>query len=173
MYEYYSGKGFEYENNQVVFNFKKPPNSKGQCYKDKAIRHFADLLTNTRWPPDSAITAAATSKPSSSKDYDDRLDRVLRLFSQSASIPVLKCFDALHSTVPAHQSTCFRTPDIAALNIQLLKFSLPENTKTLFILDDVITTGSSFIAMKNMVKEKFPTLNVCGIFLAKANRIKE
>lgn len=173
-YEYYSGESYEYENNQIVFNFKKPPDANGQIYKTEAVRHFAQLLIDTNFPSNSAITAAPTSKPSNSPMYDSRLEDVLKIFSTSVnSVPVLKCFDAVQETVPAHLAESGRSPKLAAQNIRLLNFNLPENIRQLFILDDVITTGSMFIAMKNLLLKNFPNLQIYGIFLAKAIRLNQ
>ena len=174
IYEYYSGQGFDYKNNQIVFNIKKPLDANGQSHKKNAIRQFAQFLIDTKWPANSAITAASTSKPSSSPNYDARLEEVLSILKNSQNaIPIIKCFDAKNEITPSHISGLTRNPYTASQNIQLLNFNLPSNIKTLFILDDVITSGSSFIAMKNLLKGKNPTLQVCGLFLAKATKTQQ
>ena len=54
-----------------------------------------------------------------------------------------------------------RDPDVIIEFLQLIDF--PLSTQTIFLIDDVMTTGSTFKASKKKLLEKYPRLNVKGL----------
>lgn len=69
------------ESNQLIFNFKKPitkRNSTEWCYKKHSIRKFSTELSALNIPIQSVLIPAVTSNPRNSKNFDSRLEDVIK-----------------------------------------------------------------------------------------------
>ena len=90
------------------------------------------------------------------------------------NVTVLEFVEQVASTEAVHLSDAKRpTPEQLQKNYRILSdFSLPPTIDAVIILDDVLTTGSHFKAIKNMLLEKYPNLSdvICGLFIAKVIR---
>ena len=44
---------------------------------------------------------------------------------------------------------------------------LHSTTRTIAVVDDLITTGAHFVAVRNKIREAFPTTKIVGLFIAR------
>jgi hypothetical protein len=170
--EYTAGEGHAYsETNQLILNFKKSPDRRGTSqwhYKEQAIQQAARIFR-------AAIKASAEvtfvpippSKIKGDPLYDDRMLRLLQATCENRYTDIRELLIQHQSTEPAHRSTQRLSPDeLAAL------YSIDENLTapapaTIFIVDDVLTTGSHFKAAKNLLASRFPDARIIGLFIAR------
>ncbi|MGK9453262.1 hypothetical protein ACSSZE_18735 [Acidithiobacillus caldus] len=161
----------------MIFNFKKPVDRKGTLeyeYKTKAINAVADLLRNEI---NEEVIKACTfvpippSKAKSDPLYDDRLLQSLRLVNQGIDVRELILLSL--SCKPHHEHTFGErrpTPQ-QLLNLYTINESEAQTPvkPTIVLFDDILTTGSHFVACKNLLNERFPTANIIGLFIGRAN----
>lgn len=166
--EYFEGGYGACDENQLVFNFKKPITAKGAYYRSKAIEQYAQYLSKLPFHPGCMVVPAYTSNPRSSPQFNDRLDRTVTRFNQlRPEIPYCFGLDAVSSTNPVHESNSSRNPADLIKNISVnIQPNILNGIDTIVIVDDVITTGGHFIAMKMKIHEIYPHIKVNGVFLA-------
>ena len=172
-FEYYTSKDFvDHPNNSIVLNFKKDikhRNSNHWHYKKEAINYFASLLVNTPFGNDRLLLAAPTSKRRDSEDFDSRNDEVLKIVNEVSEIPVSFNLETVKDIIPAHFQDGFRKPENYSHLYSFTPFEkIPE---IVYIVDDVITSGSHFVVWRNLIKQFHPTVEVRGFFLARAVNI--
>lgn len=160
--------------NQQIFNIKKPMDRKGRSewrYKEKAIDRFANdlagfLIENEFSLYDSVMVAIPPSKTRNNPEYDDRIVRVIQQASHIANVDWLDPFDAVKDSDPAHcggqRSVSFTTSNIVFNE----DYSLLRSYDICLIIDDVLTSGSHYVACKNKIKELNPEIEVLGVFWA-------
>lgn len=173
--EYHSGLGYGHsEVNQDIINYKKPlteqyRNSIG--YKYQAIDKFAgiirDILNENFDIRNVSIVPIPPSKKRDHLEYDDRNIRLLNTaFPQNESI--LDILDVKESVEAHHLTQGGRPhPDDLKMNYVLngpIALIKPE----VILFDDLITSGSHFVASKRFLCENFPKIQtVEGLFLAR------
>lgn len=174
-YDHIEGGYSQSRANQLVFNLKKPLTRRGKGdwhYKIEAIRAFAENLASLmvrvqKSPLSISLIAMPTSKNRHSVDYDDRIVQVVKQTSDQTDIPWLDCFETIVDTQPVHlggtrSATAIR--DNLALNDSAEQLA---NCDACVLVDDVLTSGSHFIACKELLKSAYPHLQVVGAFWAK------
>jgi hypothetical protein len=170
--EYTAGEGHAYsETNQLILNFKKSPDKRGTPqwqYKERAIQQAARIFR-------AAIKASAEvtfvpippSKVKGDPLYDDRMLRLLQATCEGRHTDIRELIIQQQSTEPAHQSARRLSPDeLAALYSIDEKLAAPA-PGTIFVVDDVLTTGSHFKAAKNLLAGRFPDARIIGLFIAR------
>lgn len=160
--------------NQQIFNIKKPMDRKGRSewyYKEKAINRFANdlagfLIENKLSLYDSVMVAIPPSKTRDNPEYDDRIVQVIQRASYIAGVDWLDPFDVVKDSDPAHcggeRSLSFTTSNIVFNG----NHSLLRNYNICLIVDDVLTSGSHYVACKNKILELNPRMDVLGVFWA-------
>lgn len=174
-YDHTEGGYSQSRANQLVFNLKKPLIRRGKSdwhYKIEAIEAFAENLASLlvrvqRSPLSISLIAMPTSKNRQSDDYDDRIVQVVKQASDQTGIPWLDCFETLADTQPVHlggtrSATAIRNN--LALNDSAKRLT---NYDACMLVDDVLTSGSHFIACKELLKSAYPHLQVVGAFWTK------
>lgn len=172
--EYTAKAGYHYsELNQLIFNFKKDMSKKGLPewrYKVSAISYIAKLLydcpplmeINYTWVP------VPSSKIEAEDDHDDRLWQTLcELQSKKSDLDIRKLVLASKNRLSAHAgggSRCV-TDHMENWAVDTIK-ALP-SFNGIIIFDDVITTGASFKAAKNLLRSHFPGKHIVGIFIGR------
>lgn len=176
--EYTSGQGFGYsEFNQLIYNLKKDPsrrhsNPQEYRYKERAIITVADCLARTIKPEflESKITLVPIppSKTKAHPSYDDRILRICNGIVASIETPdvceLIQCGKDIDAT---HSDDHKPKPGELKKTYNLI---CPQGYKPrdiVFLLDDVLTTGTHFRACKEMILEAFPSVVVVGIFVAR------
>jgi predicted amidophosphoribosyltransferase len=74
------------------------------------------------------------------------------------------------STEASHVSASRRRPTDIEANLKVNKKLLAPVPKSIFVFDDVLTTGAHFVAAREVLKEQFPEAKITGIFIARTIR---
>lgn len=170
--EYTAGAGHAYsETNQLILNFKKSLDKRGTAqwpYKERAIHQAAQIL-RAAIKPGAPITFVPVP-PSKSKDdplYDNRLVRMLQAVCAGRQQDVRELIVQEHSLEAAHLAAARPTPEDLIANYRLDEELVTPAPQTLWIVDDVLTTGCHFKAVKRVLANRFPDLPIVGLFLAR------
>lgn len=169
------------EINQLIANLKKSVLKKGSgeyYYKINAIKSCAEYIGRFIEANKNSNIIIIPVPPSASNDnelYDDRMMEIATLAAcGQRNAAVYEFVEQVHSTEAVHSSNASRlTPKQLKENYRVVPgFSLPSNIDAVFILDDVLTTGSHFRAIKDMLLEECPHLSnkIYGLFIAKVIR---
>ena len=175
--EYTARKGYQFsETNNLIFNLKKPMDRRGQPgwqYKKHAIeeagrqmRMALDAL-NPKWLSTATLVPMPPSKVKSDPMYDDRLMQMLQVLGTGIHPDVREMIVQRESIEAAH-STEVR-PRIQGL---LANFSIDEALvdpppHAIGLIDDVLTTGSHFKAAQYLLRSRFPSIKIYGLFVAR------
>ncbi|MEZ5307996.1 MAG: hypothetical protein R2684_12695 [Pyrinomonadaceae bacterium] len=182
--EYFSGQGYGYSpTNNLIHNLKKSPSRRGKPewkYKLHAIETVADWIASVDdllWDdPNSLWIPVPPSKSIEDKDYDDRLVKILESlkrkstsFSFSELITVKESIEGSHNLADGMRPR----PEDHLENFVVDETLILPEPKTVFVFDDVITTGSHFRAVDTLLRKKFRNTVVYGIFVARAVRLAQ
>jgi len=172
--EYTARKGFGFSStNHLILNLKKKMDRRGRPewrYKEQAIQTAAQAF---RASLNDAVRRSFTFvpvPPSRAKTdplYDDRLAQMLRGIWPGLPIDLRELIVQPQSTEAIHDSADRPTP-----NQLVARYVLDDNLRnptpqTIAVVDDVITTGSHFVAVRSMLREAFPTARIMGLFIAR------
>jgi len=159
------------EANQLISNFKKPPERRGRPewhYKEQAIAQFAREIASIDNLEEFLVTCIPCSTSRQDPAYDPRLDdtlRVLKNLRPNVAVEFLLSFQ--ENMTPAHHGG-IRNPDIIYAN---LAWSRTRSTLTnIVVVDDVLTSGAHFKACKRMIIENITNAHVVGLFWARTVR---
>jgi len=167
--EYTSRRGYSYgETNSLISNLKKTIDRRRTPewkYKGSAIMQLAEELRRTvdhvgfTWVP------VPPSKAKSDPLYDDRMLRVLQGAFPQGDIRELVLQTA--STPAGHTTDDSKPPpsDLAAK--YRIDRSLGRPQPRIAVFDDVLTTGSHFKAMQQVLTAAFSGVAVYGLFIAR------
>ena len=163
--EYISGGGYQASlANDLISNLQKPrstENTQQWQYKIGAAHQFARELSGVI--PDAATVACIpSSKQLDDPQYDPRLDMTMRELSRiKSSVIVERPIVRRRSGTPLHEGAA-RSVDGIYRRLEWAGFkNVPPY---LILIDDVITTGSTFKACQRHVHENHPGLPVIGLF---------
>ena len=171
----YTSKGgySESTTNEAIINFKKKMNRREESdwkYKGQAIHGCAcafrvainafefDTMTFVPIPP---------SNIKSDPLYDDRLIKMLQHVDPSHNLNVMECVVQIENTRSSHKSENRLSPTEIANVYKFRKFPNRPRPKLIAIVDDVLTTGAHFKAMKDILLNQFSNVKVIGFFLAR------
>jgi pyrimidine operon attenuation protein/uracil phosphoribosyltransferase len=112
------------------------------------------------------LLAGVTSKPRCNENFDPRLDRVVKTVHDINNVNKSFNLDLYQEEIPVHEADGKRHPNKLIPNIKFTPFDF--EPKRVVIVDDVLTTGSHFIAWKEVIKKIYPDIEVIGLFFAKA-----
>jgi|SRR5579883_527817 hypothetical protein len=172
--EYTARKGYAFsETNQLILNFKKSLSTKGSAqwrYKQAALDRAAAVLQvalRGAWLDIVTLIPIPPSKAKSDPLYDDRIGRLARAIRISPAVDVREMIVQSQSTTAVHDSESRPTPDELAKLYSFDPVLVSPVPRQIGLLDDLLTTGCHFKAAKKMLNEKFPSVRVTGIFLAR------
>ena len=178
--EYTSKQGFNYgKTNDLISNLHKRPSKWKDTptvwrHKTKAIVQVAQeffKVLPTEWVGQMTFVPIPPSKIRSDPDFDDRMWKVLEKLDS-----LVQCNFDFRELVCAKESmkgshAC--EPGDRATPIELYKNYLIDEDKTtplpriICVIDDVLTTGSHFKAMKRILSERFSGIQIIGVFIAR------
>lgn len=170
--EYTAGRGFAHSStNQFIYNLKKSVERRGLpdwVWKVRAIQQGASVLRDSLNP---AFLASATFVPvppsriASDTLYDDRMTQVLKLLGQNVDVRELVVqSEGMHD---AHTAQHRPGPNALYQNYEIRTSLVEPIPSQVAVVDDVLTTGAHFKAMKRILEETFPDAPVVGLFLAR------
>lgn len=171
-FEYTAEKGYTYSpTNELILNFKKKVDKKGEGhykYKGEAIRKIAGLFSHLSQNSIDKSTFVPTP-PSKSKTnplYDDRIVQSLKIGLSSKNPDIRELVIQTVDTVESHVSG---KRDVLALEkiLEIDEGLTADIREYIVIVDDVLTTGCHYIAMKNVLLTRFPKAKIIGIFIAR------
>lgn len=176
--DYTSRAGYGHSQaNQLVFNFKKPMDRRGfpgWHFKTTAIRQIGDLFAQTLSQSKRELTLVPVppSKVPEHPDYDNRLLLMLTHVKKTVGqvVDVRELVTQTQNRAAAHESP--NRPNVEEL-IELYRIDELKSAgvrDTVVIVDDVLTNGTSFRAMKTVLSAKFPNSAIIGLYLARTVR---
>lgn len=160
----------ESESNNLLHNFKKPIDLKGQApwrYRNRAVNNFATKLSNISnlKQENLIVIPAPTSKKRASSIFNDRIDATVeKLKEHCPNIKIEYAFDAKDDVLESHRGGSRNLDDIKD-NIEWLGLS-EEPSSIIVFIDDTLTTGAHFRVCKEMILSHYPNVRVIGVFLA-------
>lgn len=168
--DYTPRKGFDHsDTNQFVSNLKKPVRFRGQYpwrYKQQAIRIGGQLIAHTL-NRDAAqrvvLVPIPPSKPADHPEYDDRMSR---LCNGAAPFQTSELLSTVEAREPAHHQDGGRSVEAVYETLQLHEDRYC-GQPICVLVDDVLTTGSSFRASQQKLLELEGVEQVIGIFMAR------
>jgi hypothetical protein len=172
--EYTARAGFAYSaaNNRMQ-NLKKPVDRRGKAewhYKEEAIRTYGQMLREALNPEFLAVATIVPVPPSKRRNhpgYDDRLVKILAEAGGDASLDVRELVTMRLDLDPAHVRDDPRSIDGLRQAFQIDPNLLAPKPSVVAVFDDVLTTGAHFAAMKQLLRQHFADVPICGIFLAR------
>jgi hypothetical protein len=173
--EYQAGKDYRAgATNSLISNLKKSPTLRGTAqyqYKEHAIRTAGNALAGpfraSRGGP-FTIVPTPPSKEQTDPEYDDRIVQIARIMIAGTTSEVRELvrqtasYDASHAAGGGHR--------MSAAELMAIYEIAPDEPKPrdiVFVLDDMLTVGSHFRAMKDTILARFPGKRVVGLFIAR------
>lgn len=172
--EYTAREGYAFSpTNQLIVNFKKPMDRQERpewYYRQRAILQAAtafrvalddrdlDSITFVPIPP---------SKAKSDPLYNDRLIRMLHAIRAEPPLDIRELIVQTRSVPAVHESETRLTPlELQAIYEVDLRLTEPTPSE-IAIVDDVLTAGAHFKAVKAILEGTFPGVRIIGLFLAR------
>jgi hypothetical protein len=170
--EYTPQKGFNHSpGNQFILNLKKSPSKRGTWeynHKIWAISEAATTLRDTLpddWLENATFVPIPPSKMRDDPEYDDRMTQILQ---QIGPINISEFVYQVESMEKTHNMGDNRhsLQDIID-NYEIDEDQVDEEPDHIVIVDDVVTAGKHFRAMRHVLENRFPNATFSGIFLAR------
>ncbi len=177
--EYTTGAGYNEPSgiNQAVFNLKKKPsiresNPAAYQYKGEAIRLIARCMAKLLKPEviQNTITLVPIppSKVMSDPDYDDRMLQICNQMTEIAGGgDVAELLVQKSSTHATHEDIHKPTPDMLIDNYEVVVPQSYIPRQYIILVDDVLTTGSHYVACRRLLSMHFPSAFIYGLFFAR------
>jgi hypothetical protein len=170
LYEYTAGKGWRGgDTNQLIHNLQKKRGDGGYHYKAPAIARCAHELSavlNAEWLGRATIVPIPPSKVKIDPAYDDRMVQVCRAIHGATPPDVRDLVEQIAST-DTFKGGNRKSPADLKQNYRIAENQLQNLRGIVGIFDDVLTTGSHFKAVKEMILERSPQTQVIGVFVAR------
>lgn len=172
--EYTARQGFDAsETNQIILNIKKTPDRRGRGewrYKEQDLKRVANELKATLNPQWLRAATLVPIPPHLAKDdplYDDRIAQILKLMDDGIGLDIRELVVQRANLDPSHGSTSRPKPQELLDNYEIDENLCTPTPKAIGIVDDVLTAGAHFRAMKDMLSDRFLGIGVVGVFFAR------
>jgi hypothetical protein len=170
LYEYTTGAGWQGgDTNQLIHNLKKKKGDGGYRYKAKAISQCAGALSDTineTWLSNAALIPVPPSKIKTDAGYDDRISQICRGIRKPGQPDVRELVEQIESTEAFHEGQRQKPEELRA-NYRFNESHFGNFPDSVGIVDDMLTTGSHYRAVKDMILERAPNCRVIGFFVAR------
>lgn len=174
--EYTPNKGYRFSNtNQLITNLKKKPSGKHKPdyrYKAKAIGECSALLRgalDSRWLAEAVMVPVPGSKASDHPDFDTRMELICQGVRPGVAGAVRSLVRQTASTEAFHHGSRANPHELAGRYEVVESLCRPE-PRRIVIVDDVLTTGSHYCAMRDVLSVRFPEAAIVGVFIARVVR---
>jgi len=172
--EYSAHKGFAFSaTNQLIINLKKGLERRDRPewpYKARAIRTAGEALRASLTDDASGMLTFVPIPPSKAKGdplYDDRLLQVLRGVWPGRAIDIRELVLQPESTDAVHDQQERPKPAELEARYAIDRQLLQPAPQIIAVVDDVITTGAHFVAIRNLLRREFPDTKIVGLFIAR------
>jgi len=170
--EYTSGKNYSFSGtNSLISNLKKPPSlfrSAQYRYKLEAIEASGVALGQAirqDWLAAGTLVPVPPSKARGDPEYDDRILQICRRIPGAVDVRELvvqtRSLPADHEGGPRHHIEDL----LEAYRIDESKAAPAPSS--IAVVDDVLTNGTHFRAMKTILQSRFPRMPIFGFFIAR------
>lgn len=170
------GSPLDSEPNQLIYNLKIDPDkmSDGQRryrYKEKAIRRCAEDMAGylNQWkavtPSNTVLVPVPPSKPVGCRGHDNRMAAVCGQIQDRTGIRCVDCLSTKKDLGSMHHGGLARDIEQLRRNISFDPAMIPGYVQYVILVDDQLTKGTHFKAIKPMFTERGYT--VVGMFWAK------
>lgn len=159
---------------KLIYNLKKKPGDTGYQYKAGAIREVAHLLLNAiKRSSFGELTLVPTppSKANDDPEYDDRmwliLEELKKNLQPELSLDIRKLVYQTESYQASHKTTTRVSQEHLDAIYRIDDSVLMPAPSRIVIIDDVLTSGCHYRAMKKILATNFPAAKIQGIFVAR------
>jgi hypothetical protein len=177
LFEYTSHRDFTFGlANDLISNLKKPVDRRGRPeyhYKTGAINQCSHYLASTLkddWLRVATLVPIPPSKDRQNPLYDDRVVAICRGICARKPYPIdiRELVEQQVSIQAAHESPDNRpsVDDLRRIYRINEQIADPE-PRAIGVIDDVLTAGSHFRAMKDLLARRFSNAPITGIFIAR------
>lgn len=160
--------------NQLISNLKKEVSRRNLAeyeYKLRAIRTVARWIATGINVEEFTFVPVPPSHCKSDPEYDDRLVKILEIAkSINEKLDFCEIVTQKSTMPPSHLTECRNKPVQLENNYEVDKISLDNARSAIVIFDDVLTAGSHFRAMKNVILKNRPNIEIIGLFIARVHR---
>jgi hypothetical protein len=172
--EYTARKGYAFSSrNNLILNFKKPMDRRSRPewpHKARAIQTAAVMFRSSLNDKAREMLTFVPIPPSKARGdplYDDRLVQMLRGIWPGQPVDVRELVIQPVSTDAVHDSA--NRPTLAQLEAryEIDRRRLEPAPQAIAVVDDLVTTGAHFVAMRNMLGRQFPGIKIVGLFIAR------
>lgn len=170
--EYTAGRGYAHsQTNNLILNLKKSVDRQGLPewkYKVVAIRQAATLFRESlteEFLGAAMFVPTPPSKASTDALYDDRMVQVCHLLGGRVDVRELVYQET--TMEDAHSAQERPSPDSLYENYVLRRELLDPRPVCVAVVDDVLTTGAHFVAMRRVLGDALPGVPVIGLFVAR------
>lgn len=170
LYEYTRGAGYHGDANQLVFNLKKKKGAGGYQYKAGAIARCAAEMSsalNTKWLQDAILVPTPPSKIKSDAGYDDRITKICNGIKSTVTVDVRELINQIESTDAVHEGNRLTPEQLKAIYEIDESLCSKNDPKYIGVVDDMLTAGAHFRAMKDKLQARFPTTKISGLFITR------
>lgn len=175
IHEYTANKGYAHsEANNLILNLKiRPTETRRLSHKRHAIKTCISDLTaliapgiQKDGPETYTITAIPPSLVSGDPDYDDRMQQIAKGLAINTGIHYADIVRQSESYTSSHSAANGSRKKPEEL-IKIYSIVDPPPSQCVFILDDVLVTGSHYSAYRDILLDTYPDLKVIGLFIAR------
>jgi hypothetical protein len=172
--EYTSRAGYQHgETNQLIFNLKMEMQHRSNPlrwrHKEWAVAQVISEMMQAMPKGELAESTFVPIPPSKSRSHPEHDDRVLRIV-RGLCANGGDCRELLVQNGDrdaAHSSESRRNPVSLAAQWSIDEGLAAPTPTRLIVVDDVLTTGASFVAARNVLRARFPDVEVRGVFVAR------
>lgn len=172
--EYTPGVGYRgSETNNLISNLKKAPDASSAelYYKGQAIEQLGrELVAALGGDTDLEGRVFVPMPPSVHRDepgYDDRLVRLLRRVGMEVELEVRELLVTTESYPAASRSATRLAPSELVELMEVDESVAEPAPERVVVFDDVVTAGAHFVAARRILEERFPGVEVEGLFVAR------
>jgi hypothetical protein len=170
LYEYTAGAGWQHgATNQLIHNLKKKKGDGGFRYKPSAItqcsRDFSATIAEP-WLSGSVLTPIPPSKINTDPGYDDRISQICRGIRKPGPPDARELIEQISSTEAFHEGQRLKPHELRA-NYRFNEAQFVTLPSSVGVVDDLLTTGSHYRTVKDMILERVPNCRVVGFFVAR------
>ena len=177
VWEYTARKGFSHsQGNDIILNLKKGMDKKGLPgwhYKEETIRYVGVVfrkLIKEDWLKSATLVPIPPSVVKDDPMYDNRVGRILQEMGQGLELDIREIVLLKDSVKPHHSYEKEEKrpgPEQLRAMLQIEEGFCEPTPSAIGVFDDVLTTGGHFKALQSLLQERFPSVPVCGFFVAR------